>query len=380
MTRQEPGKPAIVAMIFVGVVSVYSTVVLPLIVSAAASGLHLAPSVAGYVASAEMSGVAIGTFLSVFLVAGTDRRRLVDIGAVIAIAANLASMLSIGFTTLLTLRVGSGFGSGLLLAAMAAAVGDTRSPERIFGIFVAAAFLAAAGSFGFLSSLTARDGVTPLFAILAALNAGALVAARWFPRFAAVSDGPDDALSAPKAGTLPIAAGLAGILCFYLGVGSTWPMMASLGEAFRIDGATVSRVLASTSIAALVGATTASFVATRFGRTLPLVLGLGLTVASLAILTTMKGSGFALAPMLFLLSWNFSVPYMMGTLAAFDPSGRAVAFNMTLQYIGFAVGPLVAAAVASRAGLASVLIVGIVGCAASLIAFLIALRTARRTH
>jgi predicted MFS family arabinose efflux permease len=366
----------IAAIVWVGVVAVYSTVVLPLIVSAVAAGIGVTPIVAGYVASAEMGGVAIGTLVAVPLVARSDRRRLVSVGALVGLIANLAAMLPIGFGGLLALRAASGAGSGFLLAAMAATAGDTRSPERVFGIFVAAAFLAAAASFGVLSGFVERAGAAPLYAILGGMNASAVVALRWFPSRGCAGASAGARPRTPRA--LPIAFALLGILCFYLGVGSAWPMMATLGRSFGLGGEQVAGIMAGTSIAALVGATGATLLAARPSKLAPLVVGLGATVASLAALLVWRGEGFFVLPLTFLLAWNFSVPFMMGALAAFDPSGRAVAFNMTLQYFGFAVGPLIAAAVATRAGLVAVLAIGVAGCGGALLCFASALLTARR--
>jgi MFS transporter, DHA1 family, inner membrane transport protein len=362
---------AIVTAIWVGVVSVYTTVILPLILSGAAATFDIAPAAAGIVASAEMGGIAIGTLIASLVVAKYNRRGMVAAGAICATVANLVSTIPLSFEPILVLRVFSGMGSGVLLATMAAALAATRNPDRYFGLFVAGAFVSAAISFGTLSALSARDGVVPLFAILAALNVTALLVCRWFP----VGRGsPETDLAATEivnAKRLPIAAALAGIVAFYLGVGGVWPMMGAIGSSFGIGISEVGRILAGTSIAALCGALTASFVAARFGRTPPLVLGLGVAGLSLIWLAVAGSDAFRIAPILFLASWNFSVPYMMGQLSVLDPSGRAVAFNMTLQYIGFAVGPILAGWEADSVGLSAVIWAGAAGCLISLSCFLI---------
>ena len=358
------------AMLWTGVVSVFTTVVLPLVVAAVGAGFHLAGGPAGYAASAEMGGIALGAFVAGARVGKADRRGVVLIGALLAAAANGASALVHDYPVLLGLRVSAGIGSGALLAAMAASVGATVKPDRNFAIFVAAAFLSASAGFALLSGA----GTARLFLALAALNLGALATTPLFPR--RPPDVAAEAGPAGASGAIPKAAliALGGILAYYVGVGTVWPSMAGLGAALGVAPAAIARTLAGTSIAGMSGAILAAVLATRIGRLVPLVIGLSTVVGSLAWLGSVGASAFGLAPFLFLFAWNFSVPYMLGTLAALDASGRAVAFNMTLQYIGFAVGPLLGAAIAASHPLTALVWFASGCCAISLLLFWTTLR------
>lgn len=378
MTVQQYNSPLrLAAMIWTGVVSVYTTVVLPLLVGAVVAGFKIAPAHAGLAASAEMGGIAAGTLLAGFVIARIDRRRLVIASALVVAGANLVSLLPSSFELLLPLRVVSGLGSGGLLAAMAAAVAGTRNPDRNFGIFVAAAFLLSSLSFGILTGIVARTGAGALFGTLTALNLSVLLAAPLFPRSAPEVTADSEPEAVHAIATIPVVAALGGILTFYLGVGSVWPVMGGIGSALGIAPTQIGQTLASASIAALIGAMAAAALAVRLGRTRPLLGGLAIVVASQAWLAVAGTRAFAVAPLLFLLSWNFSVPYMMGMLAALDRSGRAVAFNMTLQYIGFAVGPLLVVAVAAHFSILAVIWLGAAGCLMCLLLFAAAVVLAR---
>lgn len=41
--------------------------------------------------------------------------------------------------------------------------------------------------------------------------------------------------------------------------------------------------------------------------------------------------------------WNLSMPYLLATLADFDLRGRIVVHGVSMQFIGYAIGPFIAA-------------------------------------
>lgn len=96
-------------------------------------------------------------------------------------------------------------------------------------------------------------------------------------------------------------------------------------------------------------------------------------ILSLTWLLLSGHPAFAVAPILFLTSWNFVAPYMMGTVATLETSGRAVALNMTLQYIGFATGPLLAGIITARIYFNASLVFGVIAFILCLVLFLSAI-------
>lgn len=367
---------AIGAMILTGVAAAFSTVVLPLMVSAVAAAFDVPGKQAAWIASSEMGGVALGAFWAGLRVAKADRRRLVQVGAIIAVASNLLSAGVDSLWTLLVIRVLAGTGAGVLLATASAELGGTRDPERNFALFVVGAFVSASLGFRLLSPLVAQ-GTAPLFLVIAALSAGALAASACFPTGLRVFFATE-ALAA-RWGTAVLTA-MAGILGFYLGVGSVWPLMGTIGEDAGRSSSEIAAVLADASLAGMAGALAAAVLASRLGRLVPLVGGLALVTGSLLMLALVGAPAFATAPLAFLFAWNFSFAYMAGTLAFLDPSGRAVALNMTLQYIGFGTGPLVGSVFIAINSPSSLPWVGVAGSGAALLLFPLALRLARARH
>ena len=79
---------------------------------------------------------------------------------------------------------------------------------------------------------------------------------------------------------------------------------------------------------------------------------------------------FYMGAYLFMFFWIFVVPYLMGVMAALDPTGRAVVLNMAMQYGGFTLGPIIVGMIVVNNNYFPGLVLGIACCALSLLIFL----------
>jgi predicted MFS family arabinose efflux permease len=64
----------------------------------------------------------------------------------------------------------------------------------------------------------------------------------------------------------------------------------------------------------------------------------------------LESAGFWLAVCGFNFLWNLSMPYLLATLAEFDHRGRIVVHGVSMQFVGYAIGPYVAAQLLTRGG------------------------------
>lgn len=373
---------SIAAMLWIGLVGGYSTVVLPLIVSGASAEYGVQPADVGPIASSEMAGIAVGAFVTGLLVPTRDRRYLTVGAALLMLLGNAGSgLLPLGLPLLYGFRAVAGLGSGALLAIMAACVGTTSQPDRNFAWFVALAFALAAVGFRVLPAIIASAPASLLFDLLAALAVTAAVAARLLPSRAPQADEPAGVAATRHAVPLDTCTYLAlgGILAYYLGVGSVWTAMSGIGLAAGIGSEGTASILARAAILGIIGSVLAGVMGARPGRMISLLIGLGSLVAILLWLTAdLSQASFAVAPLLFLLSWNYVVPYMMGTVAILDRSGRALAINMTLQYVGFAVGPMLMTLLVREGSYRNLTLFGAAAFAACSGLFVLALVLSRR--
>jgi MFS family permease len=89
----------------------------------------------------------------------------------------------------------------------------------------------------------------------------------------------------------------------------------------------------------------------RFGRKWPIIIGLGLNVVAAAgICLCESGTLYIALNVLWNLAYYFTVPYMMGALAALDDLGRWVVAGDSLWNGGSVPAPMIAGALVESGG------------------------------
>jgi hypothetical protein len=98
--------------------------------------------------------------------------------------------------------------------------------------------------------------------------------------------------------------------------------------------------------AGIAGALGAALTAGRYGRAVPLLLGIvGGAVTLYFLVGRISATVYLVAVSLYNLAWNFTHPYLLGAMASFDRRGRVVVYAVAMQMLGLAVGPSLAASV-----------------------------------
>ena len=60
---------------------------------------------------------------------------------------------------------------------------------------------------------------------------------------------------------------------------------------------------------------------------------------------TFSVTAYLIAVSVYNLAWNFTHPYLLGSMASFDRRGRVVVYAVAMQMLGLAIGPSLAASV-----------------------------------
>ena len=107
---------------------------LPVISTSWVDNLGFTEEQVGYVASADLFGLAIGAVMAYFVVAKYDRRLLAIASAVLAIAANLLSAYYQSYDATLMLRLAAGIGAGVYTGIAVATIGGHSRPAFAFGL------------------------------------------------------------------------------------------------------------------------------------------------------------------------------------------------------------------------------------------------------
>ena len=98
--------------------------------------------------------------------------------------------------------------------------------------------------------------------------------------------------------------------------------------------------------AGIAGALLAALIAHRYGRSIPLTIGiLGGALCLYFLVGSFEFVLFALAVGIYNFLWNLTHPFLLGAMASFDRHGRVVVYAVAMQMVGLAVGPYLAATV-----------------------------------
>jgi MFS family permease len=335
---------SLISAILLGVVGPEVFIVQPGFVQGMVQYLGFDDRAAGLVASAEMFGIAATTVAMTFAAHRFNWRTVVLWSLVVMAVANAACTLVTEVTAFAGLRFAAGVGAGGLISLSFAAIGLTRKPDRNFGYLIM--WVLTYGAFGLLAMptafrLTGLTGVLWFFALFP------LVTLPWLRHFPASGENvvqvEQDAvdLSGPAKGVA-----LAAMFAYFLAQGVVWAYLFLIGIAGGLTEQQVANGLTVSQFAGIAGALGAALTAGRYGRALPLTIGILGGAATLYFLVgQFSAAMYLIAVSIYNLAWNFTHPYLLGAMASFDRRGRVVVYAVAMQMLGLAFGPSLAASV-----------------------------------
>jgi predicted MFS family arabinose efflux permease len=325
----------------------------------------------GLVVAAEMCSAAIATTAVAALLNRLPMHRLALGGLLLLLASDLASLLPLGLAGFASVRVLAGLGEGTAAATMAAAIAGLRGPDRLMGASNGLALVVLAAAFAAIPSFESAYGVRSVFAGLAATILPALVLAAWFPRDSTRATSP--VAGAPAMARVrhdDAALALFGTAAFYLALGGIWPFAGEIGRAAGLQSGRISGVLGLSQLVGAAGSFLPALLGRTIGRSLPLCIAMMGCLGALLGLHVAGGAAFAWAIPLFLGCAMVVFAYLMGVISGIDPSGRVSSLCLSIQTIGFGIGPAWAGLLAAQAGPTAILNVGIACMPLSLCALL----------
>jgi MFS family permease len=333
---------AIAAAITLGLAGSAIPVIIPIMINAIARYRGLDVEAAASVMSGELLGTTVATGV-IATVIGRINRRWLGIAALVACAlADLASMEPVtSVSTLYALRFAAGLGEGALIALSSSTLARTAQTDRNFAIFLVANTLLSALMIRAAPTILAEFGVDGAFGGLLLLRLLAFLALPFLPTLAPttpVAKMPEVRRVSPW--NREVVQALLGILLLFTAVGTIWPLMPQFAARFQLSDAAIASTLSNATLVGLFGALSAGFLGARIGRWIPILAGSALLVGSLLLLGFGGAPSYGIVAAMLMGAWMFSIPYYLATLAAAEPTGRAVAFSMSLQFCGMAMGPL----------------------------------------
>jgi len=314
---------------------------LPAIVSGLRDALGYSNVQAGYVASANVYGAALGALAAVFVVRRFPWKRVQAVALCALIGLDVVSMAVTSLPMLIALRSLHGLCGGVSIGIALAVMARTRVPQRAYGAQFTLQVLLGGVGLLWLPELAARLGSWVLFLSLAAISAITLAL---LPLLADYALGRATQTATRAAvPRRPLAATLLAIFLFQAANMGLFAFIIPLGRHYSLGTAFVSDTLAAADWIAALGSLLAMWVGLRFGRLRPLVAALLITIpATAAFLRSDLAGVFVAANIVTGIAWSFVIPWLFSMCAALDPSGRSATLGGFCSKLGLASGPLLA--------------------------------------
>jgi hypothetical protein len=153
---------------------------------------------------------------------------------------------------------------------------------------------------------------------------------------------------------------VAAMFTYFFAQGVIWAYLFLIGLNGGVSEQSVANGLMLSQFLGIAGAFVAATAAHRYGRILPLFLGI---IGGAAVLGALFGSFsalvYAVTVCVYNFAWNLTHPYLLAAMASFDRHGRVVVHAVAAQMLGLAVGPAFAASLLSDGDYARVIWAGI---------------------
>ena len=346
-TDTRSGSAAVASVILVGVIGGWASVIMPGLLSALTAAKGITPAGASILGSTELVGMTIAIVASAFFIERIRGRRLVT-AAICALAIGQFLSMQVGsYALLVGTRLLTGLGEGALVTAMSVAASRMPSPDKIFGLYLAALLGASTVFFHVLPDLTGAVGARGVFGALAALAIVSAVALAWFPNNfdgPAVTVGPPAKSRSFLLRVLPAVLGLLATLLLLMGFGAFWPLVGQIAISRGIDVADANGAMAMATFSGIASGLFVSRVGTRAGRKVPLIVGSSALIATIALfLVTSQVRPFTLLTVSFMFWWILTIPYYIGVMAELDRTGKLASFSFATQTFGIALGQALSA-------------------------------------
>ena len=363
---------AYVILAFLASAGLFYVNIMPALVAGLSDGLGFSARDAGFVASANVYGAAVGALGAVFLIGRFAWRKAQYGLLILLIALDVVSMLVATPEVMIPLRFAHGMVGGLSVGMALAIIGRAPSPDRGFGMLLFVQFgLGGLGNM-LLPPLVPQYGVWVLFASLIAFSLVPLLFLRLLPEYPPRETPVTAAVGKAPARLAPIALGLIALFLFQAANMGLGAYIIGMGRSFGLSQDVIGPAMGVSSWIAMAGAALVMVMGSKFGRLIPVLLAMALTLAGTwvfhysgdAMIYFVANCGTAV-------TWAFVVPYLFALVVDFDPTGRVAALGGFFSKMGLASGPAVAAILLDETHYGRLVDAAVIGLVLSTIAFLI---------
>lgn len=345
MTRRHDSLRTVLAAILPATIAGTPITVQPAFVQGMTDFHRLSEAQAGYIASAEVTGLMVATVIFAFVSRRLPWRRAYALGLLVMVIGNLVSIFANTPEMLAVCRIVTGIGAGLVTAIGFAAIAETRDPTRNFGWMVASIIGYSAVVLLLMPTLFDLGGYDAL------LIGYALVSLLCLPLVPSLAHRDTASASVDHAHSRDVRLlswrgmfGVLSVLVFFVGYAAAWTYMALVGRQAGLPDRQVAYALSISQLFGVAGAMTIVILARRVSDRTQAVGVLSIGAAGIAAFAMHQNYiTFLALNCLFQFAWNAGQPLLLGINASGDRSGALLRIAIPLQYVGLAAGPALAA-------------------------------------
>ncbi|MFK7734042.1 MAG: MFS transporter [Pseudomonadales bacterium] len=313
---------------------------------------------AGYIASAEIWGLALTTVL---LALGGHRvswRLILKASIIVFALGNFASLLTQDFTLFSSMRFLAGMGSGGLVSLTFTIIGLTKRADHNFGYLIMGVLTYGALGLWIMPWALETIGMHGIIIFFALFGLSGL------PFVAHTPDSGQEQLQV-EADAIDLSGmlrwfAIVAMFTYFFAQGVIWAYLFLIGLNGGVSEQGVANGLMLSQFLGIAGAFIPAVLGNRFGRIVPLTIGIiGGSVVLYALYGEFTAMIYAVTVCIYNFFWNMTHPFLLAAMASFDQHGRVVVYAVAAQMLGLAVGPAFAATLLEGGDFARVITAGI---------------------
>ncbi len=356
----------------IGLLSLLS---LPFLIGTAMASFSLNEAQAGLLGTVEFASVMVISLIVAPLMGKMDRRKLVYMGFLVVLCANVFSVFANGYYLLLILRVVAGLGAGTVMACGNATVSNAKDPERFAGhMSVLAVFLMIFIMFVF-SRVSEAWGLAGIYTAMCVTIIFMGIFLHNMPRNAAQKDDTAESSESHQYKALKITGllMLGAFFAFSLRDTMAWAFVERIGSEAGFSGEQIGNLLSIQAMSGLIGPIIATIIGSRFGLKWPIIAGIFVSGLATYLVSASTDSKllYIVGVMLMPGSYFYTLAYLTSLAAELDEQGRIVAASGSALMAGIAVGPAIGGKMIVSGGGYGVVGIAIIACAVLTLIFVL---------
>ena len=342
LQQSDEGWPIVLVLIWLSLLGAFVTNIQPVFIGALSEAFLFNAQQLGFIAGIELGGAALASICAVFWFGKINLRKLCFAALLVLVLGNLLTTWIASYPLLLTVRFLCGFlGSGVIYAMTVGLIGQLPNTERNVAIMVISQVLFLSISMVILPMLLNAWQLKGMTFVMTILYATGLIFIPFIPKFGVERKDVAHNNHCNKNAHILSRGLLVSIIVFFIGLGCLWVFLERIGDINGFSLTDIGNALAIGGLIGGIGAAIPAIFGKRFGRLLPLSLGLiGQIFVCFLLLTRHDWMSYLIAISLFNLFWNLVLPYLFGAIAKVDNSGRYMVLIPAAQSAGMAIGPM----------------------------------------